>query len=52
VRVGENLIIDGRTDLAEGAAVSPVAVTITPEGVVQDAVPAVAGTAAPAGGGN
>ncbi len=52
VRAGENLVIDGRTDLAEGAAVSPVAVTITPEGVVQDAVPAVADTVAPAGGGN
>lgn len=56
VRAGESLIVDGRTNLAEGAEVNPVPVTISPEGVVEDLVPAAAGTPAaspaPAGGGN
>jgi len=52
VRAGESLIIDGRTNLAEGDEVSPVPVTISPEGVVEDAAQAKADTAAPAAGGN
>ncbi len=48
VRAGEALIVDGRTNLAEGAEVSTVPVTISPEGVVEDAAEAKADGAAPA----
>ena len=48
VRAGENLIVDGRTNLSEGAEVSTVPVTISPEGVVEDAAEAKADTAATA----
>jgi membrane fusion protein (multidrug efflux system) len=48
VRAGEALIVDGRTNLAEGAEVSTVPVTISPEGVVEDAAEAKADAPAPA----
>lgn len=47
VRAGESLIVDGRTNLAEGAEVTPVPVTISSEGVVEDAAGPDAGGQAP-----
>ncbi|SIO07774.1 efflux RND transporter periplasmic adaptor subunit [Vannielia litorea] len=52
VAAGDMVILDGLTTLADGAAISPVPVTIAANGVVQDAAPADAAearsTAAPA----
>ena len=40
IAVGDRLIVDGLTNLTPGALVIPVPVTISPAGVVSDALPA------------